>query len=162
MNEFIEKNRRLLEFYHFTAHIIGWILIAMAPIIVVRNLSRTPAQSEFQLYTLLFSIRAGILNFILFGLIVLGISRLIRYLYEEQSQPGWILRHIEKFLYIYALLIVVGFFIEFKHPSIHIEQLALYLLPQIIHKAAQVLILIGLGHIIRRILPVIEESKTLI
>lgn len=162
MNEFIEKNRRLLQIYHLAAKIIGWVLIAMAPIFIVVQFLALKGIDEHHSYLMLLPIRDAILSYMFLGLIILGIARFIRYLYEEQSQPGWILRHTEKFLYLYAVLVAVGFLIEFTKFSTYSSQATSYLLIQLIHIASKVLILVGLGHILRRILPVIEESKTLV
>ena len=168
MNEFIEKNIRLLEFYHFSAQIIGWILIGITPFFtIVLILLRSPRPTDIDSYLLLLSIRSGVVNFLFIGLILLGIARFIRYLYSEEQQPGWILRNTEIFLYVYAFLIAAGILIEFKNPGLYssattLQEIASYVIPQIMIRMAQVLIIVGLAHILRRILPVIEESKTLV
>jgi hypothetical protein len=101
------------------------------------------------------------------GILVLSIARFIKYLYSEETGPDWFLRHMEKVLYLYAIVLLASIFIEYKNPSLSpevltIQSIALYLLPLILFKVALVLIIVGLGHIMSRILPVIEESKTLV
>lgn len=169
MNEFIEKNKRFLQFYNFVAQIIGWVLIAIAPILMVASFfSRASMRRDENVYYLLLSIRDAVLGYLCFGLVVLGIARFISYLYEERAQPGWLLRYTEIFLYVFAALIAASIVIEFMNPFMHTKEISflykigLYLLPRIVLKTSQILILVGLGHILRRILPVIEESKTLV
>jgi hypothetical protein len=172
MNEFIEKNRGLLKFYHFAAKIIGWILIGVAPVFIfisIHSVTSIPSEAniEANIYLLLLGVQNLIVYYFCLGLILLGIARFIKYLYSEESQPGWILRHFEKFLYIYAFLMVVGVYFEFKNPGINsgnpiLLHMITYVLSETILTSALVLIIIGLGHIIRRILPVIEESKSLV
>jgi hypothetical protein len=166
MNEFIEKNKRLLQIYHLAAKILGWVLIVLFPIYAITDIHWLPSRpSRFNTFIMLMDIR-HLIYYLCLGLVLLGIARFIKYLYSEESQPGWILRQLEKFLYIYAFLMVVGIYVEFLHPAIPSNDISLkeiiYLLSRIICTLAYVLIIIGLGHIMRRILPVIEESKTLI
>ena len=166
MNEFIEKNKRLLQIYHLTSKIIGWIIIVIFPILAITDINWMPSRpSRFNTFIMLMDIRYLIYSLFL-GLVLLGIARFIKYLYSEESQPGWILRHLEKFLYLYALLMAAGIYVELLHPSIPSDGISLkeiiYLLSRITRTLAYVLITIGLGHIIRRIMPVIEESKTLV
>ena len=98
---------------------------------------------------------------------MLTIARFIKYLYSEESRPDWILRHFVDFISIYALLIVIGISIKYMDPSFHkkgmpAQNIGATLLPQIIIDFAKAFIVIGLGHIMSRVLPVIEESKTLV
>lgn len=154
---------------NFVAQIIGWVLVAIAPILMITwFFSRASKRPDENVYLLLLSIRDAVLGYLCFGLIVLGIARFISYLYEKRPQPGWLLRHTEIFLYVFAILIATSVVIEFMNPSMYAKGISLlyktglYLLPRILLKTAQIVILVGLGHILRRILPVIEESKTLV
>ena len=166
MNEFIEKNRSLLRFYHLAAKIIGWVLTGVTPFLAVASILSRTDQGSANTYLLLLSIRNFVVYYICLGLIFLVVARFIKYLYSEEPRPGWILRHFEKFLYIYAFLMAAGLYAEFLAPRFLYEGISsdelTYLLTRIILTLAHVLIIIGLGHIIRRILPVIEESKTLV
>lgn len=168
MNEFIKKNRRMLEFYNFTAKIIGWVLIGITPFLIYSLiLLRSQTRVDVHSFAYLLTIYNGIERYLFFGFILLGTSRFIRFLYADESQLGWILRNFEKFLYLYAVLIFIGIILACMDPSMRsnhvtLQEIGSYLLPQIISRTAQIFILIGLGHILRRILPVIEESKTLV
>jgi len=170
MNEFIEKNKGLLRFYCIATRIIGWaLLIAPGIATVVQLLSGTLMDNKYRLYILFLFVRQTILNFMFLGLVVLGVAQFIRYLFERQYQPGWILRNADKILYLYAVLIIVGVVLEFFfHATMTImkfpteSSLLLYLLGWALPTVAKVLILIGLSQILARVMPVIEESKTLV
>ncbi|MBN2591766.1 MAG: hypothetical protein JXA96_18005 [Sedimentisphaerales bacterium] len=168
MNEFIQKNRSLLKFYHIAAKIIGWVLIGITPIYAfIWFKSLSTGLEENYTFHLLQSIYILIVSFLCFGLIVLGVARFIKYLYSEDSRPGWTLRNLDKFLYLYAFLTATGIYIDFMQftiliRAITLQDLSLFLFQNIIIKLSHVLIIIGIGHIMSRILSVIEESKTLV
>jgi len=163
MNEFIEKNRRLFVFYCVAARIIGWLFLIVPPMMVgVKFLSGTLTDSRHPSYSLFIHIQAT-LNIMLLGLVALGIAQFIRYLCERQYQPAWILRNADKILYIYAVVLVVGavlFFFFRRHMTW--SWLFWELLCSLLPATAKALILVGLSKILRRIMPVIEESKTLV
>ena len=110
---------------------------------------------------------------ILSGLIILGLVQLIRYVCEEKSEPGWFLRNGHIILCLYALfLLIVGgmksypflsdYWNNFK-PEHMIQEgheffiLLMILLP-IITKA---ICFLGIAALLRNVLPVLAESKTL-
>ena len=172
MNEFIEKNRRLLKIYNLLILVIGWLLIALTPILsylLIINSSggKTQSITEIDRYYLIRFIHAGIVNYLCLGIILLIIARFIKYLFSDEFRPDWFLRHFVDFISIYALLIVFGISIRYMDPSFHkkgmpTQNIGTVLLPQIIIDFAKTFIVIGLGHIMSRVLPVIEESKTLV
>ncbi len=161
MNEFIERNRWLLKFYCVAARIIGWALLFTAGTWTVSILSGYSRSSMPFVTSISIFIR------ILVGLVVLGVAQFIRYLFETEYKPSWILRHGEKILYLYAALRVIRmaflFFLreEMLGDSIYYSPwgfLVLNGLPVV----AGALILVGLAQILRRVMPVIKESKTLV
>jgi len=165
MNEFIEKNRRLLHFYCVASRAIGWALLIVPGVAaVVHLLSGTLMEGRYRLYPMFIFVRVLILNTMFLGLVVLGVAQFIRYLFERQYQPSLILRNADKILYLYAFLMVVGFVLEFFFRATIPtgSSLLLYLFGWMLPTVAKVLILVGLGQILRRLLPVIEESKTLV
>jgi len=161
MNEFIEKNRRLLKIYCVSARIIGWVLLITAGTWTVSTLS------GYSSFSIPFVMPITIFIRILVGLVVLGVAQFIRYLFETEYKPGSILRHGEKILYLYAALRVIRitllFFVDAKRmgDSIYYSSwgfLVLNCLPVV----AGALIMVGLAQILRRVMPIIEESKTLV
>ena len=172
MNEFIQKNKKLLKIYNYLAFIIGWILIILSPVLsyilmIDSSDGKTKSITQIDRYYFISSIHYGIVNYLCLGIILLIIARFIKYLYSEESRPDWILRHFVDFISVYALLIVIGISIKYMDPSFHKKGMPMHnigatLLPKIILDFAKTFIVIGLGHITSRILPVIEESKTLV
>ena len=161
MNTFIEKNKGLLKFYCVAARIIGWVLLITAGTWTVSTLSGYSRSSTPFITSITIFIR------ILVGLVVLGVAQFIRHLSETDYKPGWILRHGEKILYLYAALRVIRitflFFVDAKimGDSIYYSPWG-FLVANGLPAVASALILVGLAQILRRIMPIIEESKTLV
>jgi hypothetical protein len=170
MNEFIEKNRALLHYYCISARAIGWMILLMGVIHIVWYLSE-PLWSDVKWKTLLPYLPQN-LQFI-FGLLLLGTAQFIRYISEKQYQPGWLLRHGDKLLYLYAffqIIIEIKYFADFttfilsrpNYDFANVFQASICGLFLLLFRTAIILILVGLAQVLRRILPVIEESKTLV
>jgi hypothetical protein len=111
----------------------------------------------------------------MFGLLLLGTAQFIRYISEKQYQPGWLLRHGDKLLYLYAFFQIINAVVGFAEFTIFIMSRTnhhfsfaeacqtLFIWSFIILTSiAAILILVGLAQVLRRIMPVIEESKTLV
>ncbi|MHC4437019.1 MAG: hypothetical protein ACYS3S_06650 [Planctomycetota bacterium] len=170
MNEFIKQNRRLLKFYCTAALIIGWLLFAggflwFIPTIMSLNINDLYKGAD----AILYAVSAMLFDFLLPGLIALGVVQFIRYLFEDTTKPGRILRNAHWFFYIYAVFLVVITYLQyFWNITWYAEVIEsetsrlLFIQPFLLPTVAKVLILVGLGHILRRIIPVIEESKTLV
>ena len=175
MNEFIEKNRALLKFYCITARIFGWVLICGGTIwfllfvlvtLAVNDAAGSigwPHTSENFLY----ASKSFVFEFVLLGLVALLVAQLIRYMLESEYTPGYILRFGDKILYVYAALLIVQYTLLYY--ILNRELLStlkpghfILIKPLVVPLAAKILILVGLGQILRRLLNVIEESKTLV
>lgn len=167
MNEFIEKNRRLLKAYCITAQFFGWLVLGIAGAgALVHSLALASRIGDSEaLRAYLASVPWGMLGFIPTGLVALGIAQFIRYLLESGRQPGWILRYGEQILYMYATFVIGyyiwGYIVESHYFSSLFDRL-LSTLAFVLFPGAKVLVLVGLGQVLRRIMPVIEESKTLV
>lgn len=171
MNQFIKDNKKFLKFYYAVLRLAGWILLMLGlcsygiTILIARNLG-TSALGAVALNMPLRS-----LEFILFGLLGLGIAQLIRYLFDPEGDPGFILRNGHRFIYAYVVLILTVMVIknivtiQYLTRNTIENSLGIYTVTfasSIILFAAKALILIGLAHFLKRIIPVIQESKTLI
>jgi hypothetical protein len=175
MNEFIEKNRQLLKFYCSAARIFGWVLLCGGTIwflmFVLLTLAVDDAAGEigwpYTLDNFVYSISSYVYEFAMLGLVALLVAQLIRYMLEIKYTPGHILRFGDKILYIYAAFLIVQK--TLVHYILNPELLStlkpgfyIFNKPLIVPMATKVLILVGLGQILRRILNVLEESKTLV
>ncbi len=170
MNEFIKQNRRLLKFYCTAALIIGWLLIVggflwFIPTIMSLNINHLYKGAD----AILYAVSAMLFDFLLPGLIALGVVQFFRYLFDDTSKPGCILRNAHGFFYIYAVFLIVKTYLQYSWNSVWYAEVIesetsrlLFIQPFLLPTVAKVLILVGLGQILRRIIPVIEESKTLV
>ena len=164
MHEFIEKNKRLLQTYYLASKIIGWTLIAISPLGTVVVFSEDQSLAEDAL-AILFVLQGITLNPLILGLLLLGTAQFIRCVSEAEYKPGWILQHGSTVLYAAAFIVLMScvvnyLFLVFSFSGYSFQTLKF--LTSLIPALAKFLILVGLGKILRRILPVIEESKTLI
>ena len=174
MNEFIEKNRRLLKFYCTSSRIFGWVLLCGGTIwfllFVLATLAVNDAAGEIgwphTLDNFVYSTSSYIFEFVMLGLIAFLVAQLIRYILESEYNPGYILRFGDKILYVYAALLIVQdtsiyYLLHRELLSFSIGRF-LFAQPLIVPLAAKILIVVGLGQIFRRIMNVLEESKTLV
>jgi len=171
MNEFIEKNKSLLRSYCLITRIIGWLLLIVALVaVVVRSLSGFfDADDQLGFYMTYRLFQDLALRYVLLGLVLLGLAQFVRYLYESEYQLGLILRHGDKVLYLYALALVVNpvldYFYRMKILGMtytNTGSLFLYLLIILLPATARALIFLGMARILKRMVPVVEESKTLV
>lgn len=169
MKEFIERNRVLLKLYCFVARIIGWLLIAGGFFWFLATISSIDTSLEVRPEGLLYVISALLFDFVLPGLVALGVMQFIEYLFEDTSKPGWLLGMAGGLLYTYAGFVAVKAFLKYMWYSEWYAQAIslqtprlLFVQPFLLPTAAKILILVGLAQIIRRVMPAIEEAKTLV
>ncbi len=169
MKEFIRKNKALLKLYCIVAGIIGWLLIIGGFFWFLATLSSIDTSTAVRPEGLLYVISSMLFDFVLPGLIALGVMQFIRYLFADTDKPGWLLGMADWLFYWYAVFLIFKayfkyiFYSEWYAEAISLEtSRLLFVQPFLLPTVAKVLILVGLGQIIRRIMPVIEESKTLV
>jgi len=169
MNAFIEKNRRLLKIYCVAARTIGWVLLIVAAVVAVVKLFSgfSEVDDRFRSYMLYLLCQQLTLSFVLLGLVLLGLAQFVRYLSENDYQPGWILRHGDKVLYLYAAALMIAPVLNYYFQmtvirNVSAGSLFLYFLSAVLPAFAKGLIVVGMAQILKRIVPMIEESKTLV
>ncbi len=168
MNELIEKTRGLLRFYCIAARTIGWILIIVGPLSAIVSLFvGLPGGERLRPYMLYRLSEQLILGSVLLGLVMLSLAQFVRYLYENDYQPGWILRHGNKVLYLYAAGSIMSPIVWYCFQMTVIRNFIAvhflsFLLSAELPAVAKGLILIGIARVLHRIVPIIEESKTLV
>ena len=174
MNEFIEKNSRLLRMYCLVVRTIGWFLLvggaiwltyALSELYMINN--KTPHQEPSGAMTLTCFTLAC--DFLLPGLLAFVISQLLDYLIRPEGKAGLMLRLADKLCYCYAAFLFVKIFTSrlwvINNKYFEASQFYRMLFTQMILSIpllAVILVLIGVGVIIKRLLPVIDESKTLV
>jgi len=167
MNAFIEKNRRLLKIYCVAARTIGWVLLIVAAVIaVVKLFSGFSGDEQHRSYMLYRMCQQLTLSFVLLGLVLLGLAQFVRYLSENDYQPGWILRHGDKVLYLYAAALIIDPVLNYYFltliRNVSAGSLFLYFLSAVLPAVAKGLIFVGMAQALQRIVPMAEESKTLV
>jgi hypothetical protein len=175
MVQFIEKHRRLLQAYCLIARILGWFLILGGVFwffaIAKLNLVDVPKTDEQLIDLFLYIVYSLVYDFVIPGFLAFAIAGLLDYLLRPEAKPRLILRWTDKLCYIYAIFLVLRAFalnywlVHVKFPEIvgSSETARILLMqPLLGPTVAKVLLLIGIGMIMHRLLPVIEESKTLV
>ena len=172
MNTFTGKNRRLLYLYCETLRTIASVVLilgllggcGMAIIALLSRVGYWPAPKSYDVNMIAWL--PSFLKAMFFWIGVLGLVQFIRHLVERDYEPGWILRHGEIIFYVYALLPilnVVWYYMivpSFNSPSVLTR--AVLSLVSVFSTAVRVLVPVGLGRILRHLMAVIEESKTLV
>ncbi|MBN2457432.1 MAG: hypothetical protein JXB29_13020 [Sedimentisphaerales bacterium] len=167
---FIEKNRKLLLFYYWVMRIGGWMFLALAFLAALGHsfalATRIADWDEFYRYYQHDVPWGTFTNGLPTGLLVLGMAQLIRYLLRTDHKPDWILRNADKLLYTYTA-ILIGYYCwrgatevlsHFNEPY----DFPLRLIMLVIFILVKLLALIGVAEVLRRLLPMFEESRTLV
>jgi hypothetical protein len=169
---FIEKNRKLLLFYYWPMRIGGWFLLALPSLAVfghsVALASRITDSQEFHRYWN-HEVPWGMFTHLFpAGMLALGVTQLIWYLLATDRRPGWILRNSDKLLYAYAA-IMLGCYIWMCVKGLSITrtwdtnvEFIMRTFFAVVFVSVKILALAGLGQILKRLLPLIEESRTLV
>ena len=174
MKSFVSENRGLLKFYWKAAHSFGWGLLLAAILLfliftfIILAVNDAAGKREWTgLNKSIYYLITGVLfNFTIPGLISLCISQMIRYILEADYKGGWILRHGHWILYGSGIAILLQVIMAAKVISQISGLSSLMFLTSgafsYIPTLAKIMILFGLGEILRRILPIIDESRTLV
>lgn len=167
---FIENNRKLLRFYYWVMRVGGWMFLGLAFLAAaghsVALATRIGDWDEFCRYWQHDVPWGTFTNGLPTGLLVLGMSQLIIFLLETDHRPGWILRNADKLLYVYTAILICFYceravnevIVHFNEPydfPLRLIMLAIFIM-------VKLLVLVGVAEMLRRLLPMIDESRTLI
>ena len=168
MNTFIEENKSMLRKYCIIARIIGWLFLFSGCLNGIGGsillFTKLDQYQDFRAFFCAIPFRD--LNNIFVGLFALWCSRFIRFLSDPDYKQDWLLRSAAQLLYYYAAIVLVYHFIamvgihgfSFDQIGAVIGRMIIFVLFGCIWSLA----FVGLGFILKRIMPVIEESKTLV
>ena len=168
MNEFIEKNRSLLRSYCIITRIVGWLLLIIAIVLViVKPLSGFSVSEEHRFFMIYMLCQQIVLGYVLLAIVLLGLAQFVRYISESKYQPGMILSHGGKVLYLYAVALIASPFLTYYFQMKAIgypgtNSIFLYSLSALLPAVAKALIYIGMAKVLKRMMPMVEESKTLV
>ena len=98
------------------------------------------------------------------GIIALGLAQLITYIFDGEYRPRWLLRRADMVMYLYAVLVLLGSALHYIYITSVVSNYEWWLLSLsiLLPAAAKCVIVIGLGRLLRSVLPMIEESRTLV
>ena len=165
MNQISKQNRSWLQIYCKVARVFaGVILLVLGIIVVFRVMFYSFPWQQGVITTIFRFILLQALNFAP-PIFALGVAQFITYVLEEQEQPGWMLRHLDKVLYLYAVLLIVHqvwFLKRTGQGFIGGLGPVVFVLYPLFPTIAIALVLVGLGLLLRRVLSIIKESKTLV
>lgn len=182
----IEHNKRWLQVYFVLARLTGVILITLGCVSLVFATGwlvlkgqlpgmhavndGTSPMMKFDAFFI-----EPFVTLILPGLLAMVAAGLIRYLRDENRPPAWLVRQGDKILYLAALAILTRFLTAILlsrtqwvssifGPGVIDTSVTILtiVVPNICQVLAKMLIAIGLGQALCRLLPIIEESKGLI
>ena len=167
---FIEKNRKLLLLYYWAARVGGWVFLALASLTAagksVALASRIGDWQEFNRFLQREVPWGTFSNGLPTGLLALGIAQLIWYLLEKDHKPRWILRNADKLLYTYTAISTVYYcwrgMAEVVYRFHQPYDFPFRLIFTVLFILLKFLVLVGAAQILRRLLPMIEESRTLV
>ncbi|MHC4060412.1 MAG: hypothetical protein ACYS8I_16585 [Planctomycetota bacterium] len=174
MNEFVKQNQRLLHFYSVAAQSTAVVLLILAPIFIIAGMfSGGRFSSPGGWPSLMNLLTHVLLSYIGPSSLALLVAQFIRYLREPEYRAGWILRHGTAILYVVAVLVAVNsvwrwffFAVIIKRSTLDAFSTwpgkLLTVLVSLLLTALGVLVLVGLAQILKRTMPIIEESKTLV
>jgi hypothetical protein len=179
MTQFLEKHRRLLQAYCLIARILGWLLILGGVLwfFAIAGNHWQIKEDQRQIDFLLYVVSALVYDFFIPGFLAFAIGGLLDYLLRPMTKPPLILRMTDKLCYFYAASLILRSFVAIKSFSdspwvVHFMLLdvtelsesarVVLVQPLLGPTLAKVLLLVGIGMILHRLLPVIEESKTLV
>ena len=168
MNAFIEENKGLLQNCYVCANVLGWLMLIFGCLAAVGHsfalISRIGDWEMFKEYYIS-SVSWNVINGIAVGLLALGIGQFIQFICDKDYQPGLILRNAGKLIGIYAGLFVVSVILHFITRFTYWEnwvEVTVRVLAHVVWGVGKVMLLVAVVLILKRIMPVIEESRTLV
>ncbi len=156
----LEKNKKSIRVYCIVLRVAGWVLMAggvFAAAHWLRYANNTTTDARMVRYFILPTV---VVSYLYMGVFALGLAQLITYIFDREYKPGWLLRRADKVMYLYTALVLLKFFLPYFH-IFHLSQW--WQIPaRLLLMAAYLVILIGLARLLRLVMPMIEESRTLV
>lgn len=178
MTQFIEKHRRLLQAYCLIARIMGGILLLGSIIwifcfmkcleTIPSDKIRTSEEAQDLIEVVTYVASSTLYDFIIPGFLAFAIGGLLDFLLRPNAKPRLCLRITDKLCYLYAAFVILkAYSLNFWFERLNLPEISepvrIVLMQSILGPTlAKVLLLVGVGMILHRLLPVIEESKTLV
>jgi len=177
LKQSVENNRRYLETYCVLARVMGWALFISGGVIFFINGLQLATQIDRMIgagHLTKFNatlVTIPLQRMILPGLLTLLLAQLLHYVLGEKAEPGWFLNSGKTILYFAAITVLCDliplrwYFQDFwngKDPALFRAFLFGGTYPNLLIVIAKLAVFIGLAQALRRVLPMIEEAKSLV
>ena len=162
LNNVIEKNKQFLRVCSKVAKLTGLFLLVFTVIQIAGAIflifqHGRPLEYDSFLYLRVY-------KWAFTALLLLGINQLIKCLIETEFKPNWILRHSDIIIYIYAFCLFITFTYNMimEWPNQNYGHPWLTMIFFIVSMLIKMLLWVSFGQVMQRIVPIIEESRTLV
>ena len=154
----LEKNKKLIRAYCTILRVAGWVLMAGGVAVVVWY--AIFAEGRDSRAVRYFLLPSGVVSFLYPGILALVLAQLITYIFDHDYRPGWFLRRADKVMYVYATLVLLQSVLPYFYAS---SPSTWWEIPVgLLLMTAKLVIVLGLGRLVRLVMPMIEESRTLV
>ena len=163
--EFVDKNKRLLKIYCRLVELLGYVLVLAGMIWFVTFIeAQTNFEEIWTIEIIIYAASRFSFDFFFIGLVAVVLAQLTRYVFEREYKRGLMLRCGEKIFYLFAAFEIFWTFFRYQAVKFLTDTGShfLFVPPLLLPTAAKVLVLVGLAQVLRRVMLVIEESKTLV
>ena len=170
LTETIEKNEQFLRVCGKVAKFTGLLLLVFIAIqiggaiyLFFENVRHLSANNSLYTHGYKWAFTAGY-KWAFTALLLLGINQLIKCLIETDFRPNWILRYSDKIIYLYAFCLSISFtynmIMQWSNEST--AHLWLSMTFGTVSILIRIVLWISFGQVMRRIFPMIKESRTLV
>ena len=169
---FLTDNRRFLKLCSDMARLYGVLCLIAAGgilgILVLLEVLGTTSAEHWHRWLAAVQPFTRVPVIILRGLLALIVADFISYLMVGEGKPRWLLRHGDLVIYAYAcFLLVLALRISFQSPAasgsaLHVPLNVGLGIFGLLSTVAVALMWVGIGITLRKVLPIIRESKTLV
>lgn len=167
----IRKHKSWLATYYALSKFTGWILIFFGFFCLISGgylifIGRL-AHEHFLFGVILMPLTDGVLP----GLLALVVAGFLHYLLNPEDRIGFFLLIGDKILYMAALVYFIRIIVMFgSFPGLYVNHgltdilnaTIMVVLPNVLLQIAKILIAVGLAQVLRRILSMISEAKSLV
>jgi len=166
--EQVEREKRVLGVLCAGVQVVGWAVIVMGVVWFAMFASGYEDEAIARrgtIESLVSAISCFSFDFMFVGLAAVIFGQLARYVFDKGYKQPVMLRISNKMLYLFAVLTIfwaVFRYLVYVQTFESVSAQKLFTQPLILPTIGKVLILVGLGLILKRIIPIIDEYKSLV
>jgi hypothetical protein len=160
-----ERNRNWLAIYCKAARVFSVLLLVLIGAGVVYSIVSgdfTDWRGSTVEFILMYIFKLGLL--FLLAIFAFCVAQLIDYIVDEEGDAGWLLKNLDKILYLYAFFIIGHkfWYLMFGLSRGVADTPWIMWLSVTLPPLLKALVLVGVGLLVRKMLSIINESKTLV